>query len=399
MFYYKSLISFFSILSVFILVGCASNLQTHNLSASVVLQDEVNNIDGLDNPRTAKFNNDDTQLFIASSDDDSLAIFDVTSDFELSLSQIFKNDENITGLRGATKVAISQDGIFAYVVSFYDSALVIFKKADDGKFYYQHTYSDKIKWWENKGKSIASSLQTLALLGAYDIEINHIDNQLYIASSVSNALSIFNINKDGFPIFSHAFRDTDNINYGLEGNVDVLLSPSGSTIFSAGYNENAITVFSKTDNNKFHMLQTLINNTNGIKHLDKPQSMTMSSDGKTLYVACGNGSIVVFNQNKMGGYSYLQSITDVGKTVLNGAGSIAISADDKTLYITSEADNAISKFSRNSDGTLNFITAKTNTDVNDNSLLGASSVNLSSDGKHLVVTAGKGNALSIIEIN
>jgi len=402
MFYYKSLFYFFSILFLSSLIGCASNPQYQNLTQSYLLQDEVNNIDGLDNPRVAKLNNNETQLFVVSADDDSLTIFDVSNDFSLSLSQVFKNDQNITGLRGANKVAISKDNQFAYVVSFYDSALVIFKKGLDGKFHYQHTYSDKIKWWEYKGKPIASSLQKLALLGAYDIEINHASNQLYIASSVSNAISIFNINKDGFPIFSHAVRDTDNINFGLQGSVDVLLSPNNSKLFTAGYNEDAINVFYKRDKLNFSLGQSLVNNSNGVKNLENPQSMAISDDGLHLYVACGKGAIVVFNQNSKGQFEFLQSITNVGQPVLAGAGSITISPDNQTLFVAAETGNAISIFSKNIDGTLDFKTAITNNnfnkEFNKDSLLGASSVNISADGKHLLVTAGKGNSLSIFEI-
>ncbi|PAJ74068.1 hypothetical protein CJF42_12615 [Pseudoalteromonas sp. NBT06-2] len=398
MFYYKPLFTFLCILFLFSLVGCTFNPQYQNLKQLLLLQDEINDIDGLDNPRIAKLNNEATQLFVVSADDDSLAVFDVSNDFDLSLSQVFKNDENITGLRGATKVAISKDGLFAYVVSFYDSALVIFKKGVDGKFYYQHTYSDNINWWEYKGKPIASSLQKLALLGAYDIEINDASDQIYIASSVSNAISIFNINTDGFPIFSHAIRDTDNINYNLEGTVDVLLSPSNSKLFAAGYNENAINIFLKQDKLKFNLSQRLINNTDGIKHLEKPLSMAISHDELYLYIACANGSIVIFTQNPKGKYSFLQSITDVGESVLAGAGNITISPDDKTIFVASESDNAISIFSKNNDGTLKYESAITSKKVHINTLLGASSVNVSPDGKYLLVTAGKGNSLSIFNL-
>jgi len=398
MFHKKTLVSCCATLFILSLIGCAHTSQFQNLTQLQLLQDDINGIDGLDNPRVAKLNNTGSQLFVVSSDDDSLAIFDVSNDFNLSLSQVFKNDENITGLRGANKVVISNDGLFAYVISFYDSALVIFKKEVDGKFHFQHAYSDKIKWWEYKGKPIVSSLQKLSLLGAYDIEINAASDQLYIASSVSNAVSIFNINKDGFPIFSHAIRDTDNINYDLEGAVDVLISPNNSKLFVAGYNENAINVFYKQDELKFNLSQRLINNSDGIKDLEQPQSMTISSDGLFLYVACSNGSIVVFNQNDNGQFDFLQSITHVGQDVLAGAGSITLSPDNQTIFVASETDNAIAIFSKNNDGTLKFKSAMTNKEMKKNTLLGASSVNVSFDGKYLLVTAGKGNSLSIFRI-
>ena len=394
MFYF---ISLFSVL--FFLLGCASSLDSHKLEQRLLLKDEVSQIDGLDNPRTAKFNLDESQLFVASADDDSLAIFNVSKNLDLSLSQVFKNNEYVTGLRGANDVVISKDGTFAYVISFYDSALVIFKKSEHDKFEYLHTYSDKVKWWEYKGKPISSSLQKLALLGAYDIKINHDTKQLYIASSISNAVSIFDINKDGFPIFSHAIRDTHNINYGLTGTVDVLLSQNGAHLFTAGYNENSISIFSFDDNKQLNFKQTLINNTNGIEHLDKPQSMSISTDYQILYVACGSGSIVAFRPNGTGQYQFLQSIQNSDLVKLGGAASINITPDNKTIFVAAETDHLISIFSVNQDGTLTYESMITNEEIENNSLLGISSINLSPNADKLLVTSGKGDALSIFDIN
>lgn len=397
--YLKLFVSSFFVFSLFSLIGCSSGLQFQNIKHIHLLQDTINNIDGLDNPRVAKFNQNDSQLFVVSADDDALAIFNVGNNVTLSLSQVFKNNQEIKGLRGATDVAISKNGQYAYVVSFYDSALVIFKKADDGKFHYQHTYTDKIKWWEYKGKPISSALQKFYLLGAYDIEINSSGNQMYIASSVSNAVSIFNINEDGFPIFSHAIKDTDNINFGLKGAVDVALTPDDNHFAVAGFNENVINYFKREVDNTFRLEQSLVNNSNGINNLDKPQSVVFSNNGEYLYVACASGAIVVFNQDHQGKLSYLESIKSEQITGLDGAGSVLMSNDDRLLYVVAENDNALSIFYRNVDGTLTLKDTINNLDFNENNLLGASSVTLSTDGQYLIVTAGKGDSLNVFEVN
>ena len=194
-------------------------------------------------------------------------------------------------------------------------------------------------------------------------------------------------------------RDTDNINFGLKGAVDVALSPDDTHLAVAGFNENVINYFKREEDNTFRLEQSLVNDANGINNLDKPQSIVFSNNGEYLYVACASGAIVVFNQDQQGKLSYLESIKSEQITGLDGAGSVLMSHDDRLLYVVAENDNALSIFSRNVDGTLTLKDTINNLDFNENNLLGASSVTLSTDGQYLIVTAGKGDSLNVFEVN
>jgi len=363
------------------------------------IQNSSNEINGLDNPRTAVLAPDGKQVFVASADDDALAIFDVDENFTLTLSQIFRNDEVVSGFVGATRVILSDDGMVAYVVSFYDSALVILEQNAHGTFEYKRTISDTEKWFSKTGApiAVAEEQDKLALLGAYDITKTADNKQLLVASSASNALSIFNIGNTGEITFKQAIRDTQNSEYALSGAVSVITSPNSEQIFLASYAEDAITIFNRSAQGEITFSQTLKNKTMGIKDMVNPHRLVMSTDGQFLYVACGGGnSVVVFVKNSMGKFNLLQSISNNEKGISGLAGGVGItlSPDQKNLFIAAEEDNAVVVFDRSNNGLL-----KLNSILQDKSIEGASSVNVSADGKHLFVTSGnESNAISVYQI-
>ena len=377
-------------------MGCTTSIKTIQIIKIQLLLDEENTLNGLDNPRVARMTPDGYQVLVASADDDALAIYDLNKNFQLTFRTLFKNDALITGFRGATKLVISADGGKAYLVSFYDSALVVFNKDSAGDFQYQQTISDGVKWFKDDGRpvSVSQQLDKLGLLGAYDIAISPDNLQLYVASSASNALSIFNLSSKNKVINEQIIRDNQDENYALQSAVSVIAAQDNTHVFVASYEENAVTVFTRSITGKLEYLQTLRNEQNNIVQLLNPLGLATSTDSKFIYVACSQ-AVVVFRKNN-GKYDYLHSISnsDVGVSGLSGAASLVLSTDERYVFVASEMDGALVTLIRSADGLLHFHSV-----LKKPELEGASSVTLSTNGSYLFVTAGnEGNSLSTYEI-
>ena len=394
-------------LFVCLISGCVSTDKPYSpqepMREKQILQDNQFGVDGLGGARVAELTPDGTQLLVTSADDNSLAIFNVASDFQLTFNRVFINNSTVDGLNGATSLVLSPDGRRAYVVSFYDSALAIFEQDEQGNYQFLQAIRDGLPYEEVFSEDELVKLKDkLGLLGAYDIAITNDNRQLFVASVVSNAISIFDINESGNVFFNHAIRDNDNSEYGLGGAVNVILTPNNSKVIVAGFNENAITIFNRNTNGILDHSQTLINGKDGVKNMISPQGLAMSPNGSYLYVACGGGnSIIVFARNDQNRYSYIQSISNSDDVFgLGGAGYVTTSPDGTRVYVASESDNAVVTLAKLSDGSLKIISVLKSEGVKKtDELNGAASVYVSPDGKHLLVTTGKGDTLIVYSIH
>ncbi len=388
--------------------GCIPTHRTYSTQEAIrekqVLEDNKLGVDGLGGARVAELTPDGSKILIASGDDNSLAIFDVDSDFKLSFSQVFKNNSIIDGLDGAVSLAVSSDGRRIYVVSYYDSAVAIFEQDEQDNYQFIKAIRDGLPYEDVfSDKKSVKEKDKLGLLGAYDIAITADNSQLFVASVASNAVSIFDINKNGNVVFNHAIRDRDNTEYGLGGAVNVIFSPNKSQVIVAGFNENAITIFNRDANGVLGHSQTLRNEKDGIKNMIAPQGLAISPNGNYLYAACGGGNaIVVFTRNEQGRYSYIQSISNSDDDVsgFGGAGYVTTSPDGKRVFVASESDNAVVTLAKLNDGTLKvFSVLKSEGIKKADELNGAASIYVTPDGKHLLVTTGKGDTLIVYSLH
>lgn len=380
----------------FCLLGCSQFNSVINLKRIQLLQDNSQGVDGLNNARLARFTPDFSQVLVISADDDSLTTFELDKKLKLTFIEIHQNDDDISGMRGATKFVISADGNRLFLVSFYDSALVVFNKNSEGYFQYQQTISDYVKWFTEDGDPlpVPEESDKLGILGAYDIVMTPDNQQLLVAGSASNSLSIFDLGSQGEITSSQIIRDSQIQNYGLKSAVSVNASHDNNYVFVASYEEHAITVFTRSKTGKLTFNQTLRNNQNGIHQMVNPHSLASSTDSQFLYVAC-DGAVVVFRKVD-GEYTFFQTVSndDEGISGLSGAVGITLTPDNKYVFVASEKDGALVVFSQESSGILQFVSI-----IQEPEIEGASSVIVSPDGEYLLLTAGdEGNSLSLYEI-
>ncbi|MCB0196021.1 MAG: beta-propeller fold lactonase family protein, partial [Anaerolineae bacterium] len=124
--------------------------------------------------------------------------------------------------------------------------------------------------------------------------------------------------------------------------------------------------------------------------LDGASSVTVSGDGKHVYVAGSrDDAVAVFSRDSSSGQlTFVEMLQDGvdGVDGLNGASSVTVSGDGKHVYVAGYDDNAVSVFSRDSSsGQLTFVEVLKDGVGSVDGLYGAGSVTVSSDGKHVYV--------------
>lgn len=363
-----------------------------------ILKDDINLIDGLDNPRQVKFSADNKLVFVVSADDNSLSIFTLDDNFDLTFDQIFKDTQTKNlPLEGASDLITLGKNGKVLVVSFYDGSISIFNRDTTQHYQFSEAISDNLSYDRVfDGNEPIVGLDTYGLLGAWSIIKSSDEKQVFVASYQSNAVSIFDVSECD-EITLNKVITSGYANIDLGNPVSLALSPSNSELFVAGYEKHKLTVFSRKLGGEWVVKQVIQTEVDGEENCLNPQKIVISQNAKVLYLACsGSNTLAVFalvDDN----YSFVQTITnsDVGGSGLSGAGSMALSHDGAHLYAAGESDTGMLLFNVEADGKLTLMKRFT---FDEYSIEGVSSIAITSDGKHLLLSLAKGDALYMLEL-
>ena len=373
----------------------SANVAALNIEVQQVLQDGINSVDGLDNPRQVKSDLSGKRLFVTSGDDNSLLI--LQSEETIKPLQLFKSSDNKALLEGASSLITFNKGKNIAVVSFYDSALSVFEKGNDDNFKFIQAHSDNVSYERifKSGESLISE-DRYGLFGAWDIAISSDEKQIYVASYKSDAISIFDVNSDNKLAFNHKYVQTKG--NALGGPTSIALSDSRNELIVSGYENNTLTILSVSKKGKLSLKQTIKNGSNGIKYLVNPQKAILSPNEKYLYVACSGSNALLVFESKDNQYSFLQAVAqpEIGGTGLKGVGSIALSDDGTRLFAAGEMDKGLLLFNVIENGNLQF--DKVFQSLN-NKIEGVTSIAVINEGKNLLLTLGKMDALYLLKVS
>jgi 6-phosphogluconolactonase (cycloisomerase 2 family) len=290
-----------------------------------------------------------------------------------------------TALAAPRSVAVSPDGRHVYVASHSDRALVAFRRDIATGAL---TYVDV----QQDGVGGVDGLS-----GAASVAVSPDGDHVYVAGWNADALVVFSRNvTSGALTFVEVHKDgVDGVN-GLDGAASVALSPDGDHVYVAGYYDDSVTVFTRDVASG-----ELTHIGGGVTGLNGATSVAVSPDGEYVYAAAFlDASVAVFRRDPETGIlvTYVDEEFDGvnGVDGLGGANSVMASPDGDHVYVAGSADDAVAVFSRDvASGALTYVGVQKDGVGGVDGLDGAYSVAVSPDGAHVYAAGGHDDALVV----
>jgi DNA-binding beta-propeller fold protein YncE len=315
----------------------------------------------------------------------------------------------------ALGVAASPDGNSVYVTSGDDDAVSTFARDPaTGDLTFQDCFAQTaVDGCQVPGHAALTQLDHVA--------VSPDNKSVYVTSETNGAISHFSRNTStGALTFVGCFADagaggcTTPSPAALNEAEGVTVSPDGKSVYVAALGDNAVSHFSRdpaTGNLTFKSCVA-----NGVVGCATPtppslggaNAVAVSPDNKSVYVAAiGDDSVSTFSRDSAGDLSSQGCFADTGPPcsvpadpALDGATDVAASPDGKSVYVASFFDESISSFSRDSAGSLSFQGCFAETSAEgcavpaSAALNGANGVAVSPDGASVYVAANQDNAIS-----
>ncbi|UCJ16346.1 beta-propeller fold lactonase family protein [Pseudomonas sp. MM211] len=237
-------------------------------------------------------------------------------------------------------------------------------------------YADLLTQLDANGNNQLQGIQGITVIGDKVYVVRSATNYVYDEETATgsdvfyNTISVYQLGADG----SLQLLESKEAN-GLTGAATLHASKDGSTLYLIG--ADGVALFNAAD------LQQL-----GTFGNDLGLVSAVVAQGDTVYVTA-NDKLLVFSRSGAT-LTLEQTLEDAGATgiQLDGANAISLSPDGKTLYVaTSGGDTLVSAFSIAADGSLTFKQAVAGSNAAEFGYY-ASELNLSADGKTLYVIDG-----------
>ena len=273
---------------------------------------------------------------------------------------------------GSNALAISPGARNLYVASSKSNTIVIFKR---------NPRSGTLSQRSGAGGCIAANgaagcATALGLDHPNSVAVSPDGNNVYATSLASNTVAIFSRDPstgaltqatDGSGCVANAATFGCATGRALEGPDVVTVSPDGKNVYVGSFIGNAVAVFARDPSTGALTQPTgasgcLANTpTEGCATgfaLAAPEGMAISDDGNNVYVATAvSNALVVLRRDPSTG-ALIQATDGTGcivdaeltgcttGTQLGGANAVAVSPDDRDVYVTSLLSNSLTSFTR-----------------------------------------------------
>ena len=336
----------------------------------------------LDRPESVAVSPDGQSVYVATSESDSVAVFDRAPDGRLAQKPDTAGCISDTGdgpcvdgeaLQGAESVTVSPDGQNVYVTSnsAFDApnsdAVAVFDRAEDGTLTQKPGPAGCIS-----ESGDAPCADGRALDGSTSVVVSPDGTSAYVAAILSNAVAVFDRAEDGTltqkpgpaGCISEFLIGNCEVGTGLEFATSVTVSPDGLSAYVAS-RIGAVAMFDRTRNGRLIQKPGSagcisgdgVGCTDG-RALGTPNSIALSPDGLSAYVAASTTQAVVVLDRapngtlaqKRGTAGCIRDVTGAGRcvvgTALSGTFSVAVSPDGQNAYVASFSSDAVAVFDR-----------------------------------------------------
>ncbi len=234
-------------------------------------------VEGLDGPLALAVAEDGAggeHLYVAGSEGDALSVFhhDAASGL-LSFEQVEKDDPGVNGLDRAVALALAPDGAQLYVASLEDDSVAVFDRDPvTGALSFVEAHFD--------GAGGADGLA-----GAAGVAVSPDGTSVYVIGQVDGGLAVFDRAAGGTLTFREALISGAGGVSGLAIATDVAVSGDGLYVYATGFADDALAVFERAGDGSLTPLEVELDGESGIDGLAGAVALAVSGDDRRVYAA------------------------------------------------------------------------------------------------------------------
>jgi DNA-binding beta-propeller fold protein YncE len=307
--------------------------------------------------------------------------------------------DGVDGLDTAAGLALSPDNAHLYVASTLDNAVAVFQR---------NRTTGELDWVEAEFDGVGG---VDGLFEAHGVAVSPDGSHVYVAGAGENAVAVFDRDRaTGELDFAGAVFDGVGGVSGLDGVIGLAFSPDGSHLYTTAFADDAVAVFDRdAATGMLTFVEKHVDGVNGVDGLDGVNAVTVSPDGSDVYVVSllrlgeGEDALAVFNRDAgTGALSFVEAhFDDVGDVDgLAQASSVIVEPEGGHVYVAAVADGAVAAFARDfTTGALTFVEAQFDGVGGVDGLESARHVAMSPDGAHLYVASlGDGGVVTLFDV-
>lgn len=320
-------------------------------------------VDTLAGARSVAASPDGAFLYVASQVDDALTVFE--TEYDTGGDPVTTSDDvirlvlvaSVAGTRGldqASHVTLDASGRFIFVASTNDDAIAVFEhdRAADSL-----SLVDLEIDGVDDGSDTGPAVQ--GLNGITQVAIAPSGDQLYAVSATGQAVSRFSLDASTGEL---SFADSDTaagLDVDLSGAAALAMDPLGEHLYiSAGAADRIVVLSRDADplSGTYGMVSKVaevVQGAGGVTGLLGPRGMQLSDDGLHLYVASRtSGAVTWFLRDRSSGkLDFGGVLTNQSSFVsgMAGAGAVAVDSVGGQVYVAGTLDAAVVRFQRQSD--------------------------------------------------
>lgn len=353
-------------------------------------REHVAGVIGLNRVTAVTISSDGRHVYATSEVENAVVVFSRNQTTgTLRFVEALRHDiETTFGLKKPTGVAVNPNGKYVYVVSVDHDSITAFRRD------------------EVTGKLSLPAYQPIGIIGAngpdghFSVTVSPDGQYIYVTSFDDDMLVIFSQVQDTGKLKGEANKVNGQLGVdGLDGATSVAVSPDGNHIYVVSKWDKAIAVFSQDKiANQVSFVALYRDGQNGVDGLDRARAVTVSPDGKHLYVTTrGDHAVTVFSRDEITGALSPVELWENDQHGLGGAASVAISPEGRHLYVANQFSHGLTLFSRaGATGKLSLVEFERDRELG---LDYASQMVVSPDGRHIYVTGNGDNAVVILSRN